>query len=47
MGTAFGGVTSGLQDFGRGSALAVLMFLVIIVVSTLFTRMLRKREIEL
>ena len=45
--TAFGGVTSGLQDFGRGSALAVLMFLVIIVVSTLFTRMLRKREIEL
>ncbi len=44
--TAFGSVTSGIQDFGRGSALAVLMFLFIIVVSTLFTRMLRKREIE-
>jgi raffinose/stachyose/melibiose transport system permease protein len=44
--TAFGAVSSGIQDFGRGSALAVLMFLVIIVVSTLFTRALRKREIE-
>jgi raffinose/stachyose/melibiose transport system permease protein len=52
--TAFGAVSSGLQDFGRGSALAVLMFLFIIVVSTLFiivvstlfTRALRKREIE-
>lgn len=44
--TAFGGVTSGLQDFGRGSALAVLMFIFIIVVSVLFARMLRRREIE-
>ena len=31
--TAFGSATSGLQDFGRGSALAVLMFLFIAIVS--------------
>jgi len=44
--TAFGNVTSGLQDFGRGSALAVLMFAFIILVATLWTRALRRREIE-
>ena len=44
--TAFGSVTSGLQDFGRGSALAVLMFTVIAVVATWWTRLLRRREIE-
>lgn len=45
--TAFGSVSSGLQDFGRGSALAVLIFLFIIVVATVWTRIMRKREIEL
>lgn len=44
--TAFGHATSGLQDFGRGSALAVLMFAFIIVVATWWTRLLRRREIE-
>ncbi|HEY8382058.1 MAG TPA: sugar ABC transporter permease [Microvirga sp.] len=44
--TAFGSPTSGLQDFGRASALAVLMFLVIAVISTLWTRMLRAREVQ-
>jgi raffinose/stachyose/melibiose transport system permease protein len=44
--TAFGGATSGLQDFGRASALAVLMFIVIAVVSFLWTRALRRREIQ-
>lgn len=44
--TAFGNVTSGLQDFGRGSALAVLMFLFIGVVAGFWARALRKREIE-
>jgi len=44
--TAFGNVTSGLQDFGRGSALAVLMFAFIIIVATWWTRVLRRREIE-
>lgn len=44
--TAFGNATSGLQDFGRGSALAVVIFLFIIVFSTVMTRVLRRREIE-
>jgi raffinose/stachyose/melibiose transport system permease protein len=44
--TAFGNVTSGLQDFGRGSALAVLMFIFIGVVAGFWARALRKREIE-
>jgi raffinose/stachyose/melibiose transport system permease protein len=44
--TAFGNVTSGLQDFGRGSALAVLMFLFIGIVATIWTRILRRREME-
>lgn len=45
--TAFGNTTSGLQDFGRGSALAVLMFLFIGVFSAVALRILRRREIEL
>jgi raffinose/stachyose/melibiose transport system permease protein len=45
--TAFGSVSSGIQDFGHGSALAVLMFLFIAVVSALSLRVLRRREIEL
>ena len=45
--TAFGNVTSGLQDFGRASALAVLMFMVIALVTFLATRFLRAREIEI
>ncbi|MCW3473494.1 carbohydrate ABC transporter permease [Limobrevibacterium gyesilva] len=44
--TAFGNVSSGLQDFGHGSALAVLMFVFIAVVSALALRVLRRREIE-
>jgi raffinose/stachyose/melibiose transport system permease protein len=44
--TAFGNVTAGLQDFGRGSALAVLMFLLIGVVSAVWVTILRRREIE-
>ena len=45
--TAFGEVSGGLQDFGRGSALAVLLFLFVLVVAVIWTRMLRKREVEL
>ncbi len=44
--TAFGNTTSGLQDFGRGSALAVLMFLFIAAFSAVALRVLRRREIE-
>lgn len=44
--TAFGSATSGLQDFGRASALAVLMFIVIALVSVVWTRALRRREIQ-
>ena len=44
--TAFGNVSSGLQDFGHGSALAVLMFLFIAIMSALALRVLRRREIE-
>jgi raffinose/stachyose/melibiose transport system permease protein len=44
--TAFGNVTAGLQDFGRGSALAVLMFLFIGIVAGWWARELRKREIR-
>ena len=44
--TAFGSATSGLQDFGRASALAVLMFILIAVVSTFWTQALRRREIQ-
>ena len=45
--TAFGNTTSGLQDFGRGSALAVLMFAFIATVSAVALRYLRRREMEL
>ncbi|MBV9538572.1 MAG: sugar ABC transporter permease [Acidisphaera sp.] len=45
--TAFGGTSAGLQDFGRGSALAVLMFLFLAAVSSLSLRVLRRREIEI
>jgi raffinose/stachyose/melibiose transport system permease protein len=45
--TAFGEVSGGIQDFGRGSALAVLLFLFVLTVSVTWTRMLRKREVEL
>jgi raffinose/stachyose/melibiose transport system permease protein len=45
--TAFGSVSAGLQDFGRGSALAVLMFVFIGVMSAVAVHYLRKREMEL
>lgn len=45
--TAFGSTTSGIQDFGQGSALAVLMFLVIAGVTAVALRLLRRREVEL
>ena len=45
--TAFGSFNAGAQDFGRGSALAVLLFLLIISVSVVWTTWLRRREIEL
>lgn len=45
--TAFGEVSGGIQDFGRGSALAVLLFLFVLIVSVIWTRILRKREVEL
>jgi raffinose/stachyose/melibiose transport system permease protein len=45
--TAFGTVSSGLQDFGHGSALAVLMFVFIAAFSAIALRLLRRREIEL
>ncbi|WP_413992177.1 carbohydrate ABC transporter permease [Labrys okinawensis] len=44
--TAFGSVTSGIQDFGQGSALAVLMFVFIAGVTAIALRILRRREIE-
>lgn len=44
---AFGEVSSGIQDFGLGSALATLMFFFILVVSVVWTRVLRSREVEM
>ena len=44
--TAFGGATNGITNFGRGSALAVLMFLLVGVVSAVLLRLLRRREME-
>ena len=44
--TAFGTVSSALQDFGRGSALAVLIFLFILAISACWIRILRRREVE-
>lgn len=45
--TAFGNVGSSFQNFGLGSALAVMMFLFILICSVLLTRALRRRETEL
>lgn len=45
--TAFGSETSGIQNFGQGSALAVLMFLFVAAVTFVALRFLRRREIEL
>ncbi|MCD7061370.1 carbohydrate ABC transporter permease [Pelagibacterium xiamenense] len=45
--TAFGNQSAGVQDFGRGSALAVITFLFIAIVAAFWTVRLRKREIQL
>jgi len=45
--TAFGSTTTGIQDFGQGSALAVLMFVFIAGVTAVALRFLRRREIQL
>jgi raffinose/stachyose/melibiose transport system permease protein len=45
--TAFGEVDTGLQDIGIGSAIAVLMFLVMATVSMVGALYLRRREVEL
>jgi raffinose/stachyose/melibiose transport system permease protein len=45
--TAFGSITNGIQDFGQGSALAVLMFIFIAGFSFVALRILRRREIQL
>jgi raffinose/stachyose/melibiose transport system permease protein len=45
--TAFGSVTSGIHDFGQGSALAVLMFAFVAGTTAVALRFLRRREIEL
>ncbi|WDQ99229.1 sugar ABC transporter permease [Devosia sp. J2-20] len=45
--TAFGNVSSGQQDFGLGSALAVLIFIFIAAVASVVTVRLRAREIQL
>jgi raffinose/stachyose/melibiose transport system permease protein len=44
--TAFGNVTAGLQDFGRASALAVMMFAFIALIAGFWARALRRREIQ-
>lgn len=44
---AFGEVDTGLQDIGIGSAIAALMFLVLVTVSALAAGWLRRREVEL
>jgi raffinose/stachyose/melibiose transport system permease protein len=44
--TAFGTVSAALQDFGRGSALAVLLFLFVLGISAWWVRLLRRREVE-
>lgn len=44
--TAFGNLGSSFQNFGQGSALAVLMFLFILTCSAVLTRVLRRRETE-
>jgi raffinose/stachyose/melibiose transport system permease protein len=45
--TAFGEVDTGLQDIGIGSAIAVLMFILMATVSTLGALYLRRHEVEL
>lgn len=45
--TAFGNVSSGQQDFGLGSALAVLIFIFIAVIASFITVRLRAREIQI
>ncbi len=45
--TAFGGATDGIQDFGRGSALAVLMFVGVGALTAGLLQALRRREMEL
>jgi raffinose/stachyose/melibiose transport system permease protein len=45
--TAFGEVDTGLQDIGVGSAIAVLMFIVLVTVSAAGAVVLRRREVEL
>lgn len=45
--TAFGSTTTGIQDFGQGSALAVIMFIIVAGVTAIALRYLRRREIEL
>jgi raffinose/stachyose/melibiose transport system permease protein len=44
---AFGEVDTGLQDIGIGSAIAVLMFIVMVTVSAVGAVFLRRREVEL
>ncbi|MGQ0571121.1 MAG: carbohydrate ABC transporter permease [Armatimonadota bacterium] len=45
--TAFGEVDTGLQDIGVGSAIAVLMFLLLVTVSAIGAVYLRRREVEI
>ncbi len=45
--TAFGEVDTGLQDIGIGSAIAVLMFALLLTVSAVGAVLLRRREVEL
>lgn len=45
--TAFGEVDTGLQDIGIGSAIAVLMFALLVTVSAVGAVLLRRREVEL
>ncbi|MDQ7843441.1 MAG: sugar ABC transporter permease [Armatimonadota bacterium] len=44
---AFGEVDTGLQDIGIGSAIAVLMFILLVTVSAVGAVFLRRREVEL
>src|SRR5437016_950339 len=45
--TAFGEVDTGLQDIGIGSAIAVLMFALLLGMSAVGAVLLRRREVEL
>jgi len=45
--TAFGSISAGGTEFGIGSALAVIIFLVIFVFSIIATKILVSREVEL